>query len=120
MFTGKTLAKSTHCVTRLESLVASTNKLNSELREKLESVRHELVNEKSKNISIESQLKSSIDRENQKDELHRHEIEGLEREWNKKVDSFTSIISMYNELRLRSEALENEVSKVEMLESIII
>ena len=96
--------------------MSSTNKLNSELRDKLETCRQDLAQEKNKCSKISEELNEATIKQREESEKYQAQIEELEREWNEKLSSFQSVLVMYNELRARSEALEIELNHQENLE----
>lgn len=106
-------------IIRLEVLVASINRLNAELREKLEILRKELNEEKNNNFKLREKIDDITIKQKREADKFRSQIEELEKEWNSKVDSFSNLLTMYNELRVKSKNLEEEIEKIDALEGIL-
>lgn len=97
-------------------MVSSINRLNSELREKLEVSRKDLNEEKSKSFKLREEIDSISMKHKRESERYKTQIEEIEKDWNSKVEAFSCLISMYNELRVKAKSLEEELEKIESLE----
>lgn len=103
-------------ISRLQALVASTNRLNSEITSKLETARAESA-ELRKNAG---QLSDTVEELSQKIDAdavnHSLVVDAFQKEITQRNDALTNLLQLYNDLRIKSKSLEIELESGEVLQ----
>ena len=105
---------------RWQNHSVATNKLNADLRDRLEACRRELIAEKSRLDQLACEYETKIEIQRKDTDKYRKELKDFEDHWKDKIESVGNVIAMYNELRIKSEALQKENSQLEGITGTII
>lgn len=91
----------------------ATNRLNADLKEKLDLCRKELAKEKARVDQIGKDWEGKVLFQKGEAERYREELQGFQNHWKEKIESVGNIIAMYNELRGKADALQQENKTLE-------